>query len=225
MPASTCAPIARPLFPAVTRFPPAGETDSVARGTHRAHGTKARLAVAEVLRMHVEDVAVRDRPRLCAIGSSDGLAGGGRWIRTLGPRHERAGFCCGRRIAGPTGAAKKGCFLCGTDGSNPSPSSRESVSRPHPRSRVENPGFPRGCARLAWRRGRQRRAGLSNSRQTAAIFQYRRAADVVGENATPIPTKLGLPRFNVRQIFEFGSGSGKAEHGALIVPRERQTGG
>src|SRR5258707_5408741 len=34
---------------------------------------------------------------------------------------------------------------------------------------------------------------------------------------TPIPTKSGLPRFNVRQIFEFGSGSGKAEHGALIV--------
>jgi len=56
-----------------------------------------------------------------------------------------------------------------------------------------------------------------------AIFQYRSAADVVGENPTPIPTKSGLPRFNVRQIFEFGSGSGKAEHGALIVPSERQT--
>src|ERR1700756_1830027 len=26
-----------------------------------------------------------------------------------------------------TGAAKKGCFLCGTDGSNPSPSSAESL--------------------------------------------------------------------------------------------------
>ena len=55
------------------------------------------------------------------------------------------------------------------------------------------------------------------------IFQYRSAADVVGENATPIPTKSGLPRFDVRQIFEFGSGSGKAEHVALIVPSERQT--
>src|ERR1700680_477195 len=44
-----------------------------------------------------------------------------------------------------------------------------------------------------------------------AIFQYRSAADVVGENPTPIPTKSGIPRFNVRQIFEFGSGSGKAE--------------
>jgi hypothetical protein len=49
------------------------------------------------------------------------LAAGGRWIRTIGPRHERADFCCGRRIAGPNGGAKKGCFLCGTDGSNPSP--------------------------------------------------------------------------------------------------------
>src|SRR5882757_10603092 len=46
----------------------------------------------------------------------------------------------------------------GTEGSNPSPSSRESVSLPHPLSKVENPGFPRGCARLAWRAGRQRRA-------------------------------------------------------------------
>ena len=56
-----------------------------------------------------------------------------------------------------------------------------------------------------------------------AIFQYRSAADVVGENPTPITTKSGIPRFDVRQIFEFGSGSGKAEHGALIVPSERQT--
>ncbi len=29
-----------------------------------------------------------------------------------------------------TGAAKKGCFLCGTDGSNPSPSSGESSANP-----------------------------------------------------------------------------------------------
>src|SRR6478736_2987489 len=29
-----------------------------------------------------------------------------------------------------TGAAKKGCFLCGTDGSNPSPSSGESAAKP-----------------------------------------------------------------------------------------------
>jgi hypothetical protein len=36
----------------------------------------------------------------------------------------------------------------GTEGSNPAPSSGESVSRPKPLSYVENPGFPRGCARL-----------------------------------------------------------------------------
>ena len=39
------------------------------------------------------------------------LPAGGRWIRTVGPRHERAGFCCGRRIAGPNGGSQKGLFL------------------------------------------------------------------------------------------------------------------
>src|ERR1700732_1905452 len=39
------------------------------------------------------------------------LSPGGRWIRTIGPRHERAGFCCGRRIAGPNGGSQKGVFL------------------------------------------------------------------------------------------------------------------
>ena len=34
----------------------------------------------------------------------------------------------------------------GTEGSNPSPSSGESVSLPQPLSKVENPGFPRGFA-------------------------------------------------------------------------------
>jgi hypothetical protein len=34
------------------------------------------------------------------------------------------------RIAGTNGAAKKGCFLRGTDGSNPSPSSGESAANP-----------------------------------------------------------------------------------------------
>jgi hypothetical protein len=38
-------------------------------------------------------------------------------------RHERAGFSCGRRIAGPSAGSQKGLFFCGTDGSNPSPSS------------------------------------------------------------------------------------------------------
>src|ERR1700730_877582 len=39
------------------------------------------------------------------------LPAGGRWIRTIGPRHERGGFCCGRRIAGPNGGSQKGLFL------------------------------------------------------------------------------------------------------------------
>ena len=40
-----------------------------------------------------------------------------------------------------TGAAKKGCFLCGTDGSNPSPSSGESTANltsSHARSRLKD---------------------------------------------------------------------------------------
>ena len=59
-------------------------------------------------------------------------------------------------------------FSRGTGSSNPSPSSRQSVSRPHPLSNVENPGFPRGCARLASRPGRQRRAGCFDIARTGA---------------------------------------------------------
>src|SRR6266404_499335 len=89
----------------------------------------------------VEFVAGRRRPRrwrtptvIDGIAPENqvrtGLPAGGRWIRTIGPRHERAGFCCGRRIAGPNGGSQKGCFLCGTDSSNPSPSSGESATNP-----------------------------------------------------------------------------------------------
>src|SRR6202521_4439963 len=52
----------------------------------------------------------------------------------------------------------------GTDGSNPLSSSGESVSLPELLSRVENPGFPRGCARLAWATG---------SAETRRVFQDR----------------------------------------------------
>jgi hypothetical protein len=44
-----------------------------------------------------------------------------------------------------------------TGGSSPS-SQFASLTTGHPRSRVENPGFPRVCGRLVWRRDRQRRA-------------------------------------------------------------------
>src|SRR6516162_2239445 len=40
---------------------------------------------------------------------------------------------------------------------------RESVSRPKPLSYVENPGFQRGCARLAWRFRRRDRLGFCRS--------------------------------------------------------------
>src|ERR1700732_1969922 len=56
-----------------------------------------------------------------------------------------------------------------------------------------------------------------------AIFQYRSAAEVVHENAAPVPTKLGLLRGERAWIFEFGSGLSKAEHDPLIVPGTRHT--
>src|SRR6266404_5971347 len=70
----------------------------------------------------VEFVAGRRRPRrwrtptvIDGIAPENqvrtGLPAGGRWIRTIGPRHERAGFCCGRRIAGPNGGSQKGLLL------------------------------------------------------------------------------------------------------------------
>src|SRR6266850_1617632 len=59
-----------------------------------------------------------------------------------------------------TGKPRKASFvLRGTKGSNPSPSSGESVSLPELLSSVENLGFPRGCAGWLGDRGGQRRAG------------------------------------------------------------------
>jgi hypothetical protein len=87
--------------------------------------------------------------------------GGGR----LAPSFANGGSNAGRS-RGPDNKARRGR---GTEGSNPSPSSGQSVSLPQPLSSVENPGFPRGCARLAWGLGSQRRAGLSIARQPAGI--------------------------------------------------------
>jgi len=71
-----------------------------------------------------------------------------------------ANFVFGREAwKGPQGTIPTVSTSSGTDGSNPAPSSGESVSLPELLSSVENPGFPRGYARLAWRPGRQRRAG------------------------------------------------------------------
>jgi hypothetical protein len=50
-----------------------------------------------------------------------------------------------------------------------------------------------------------------------AIFQYRSG------NATTVRTKLGVSGALARVVFEFGSGSSKAEHDPLVVPGKRQT--
>ena len=72
-----------------------------------------------------------------------------------------------RRAEKQTSASELPFLYGGTDGSNPLPSSGQSVSLPHPLSRVENPGFPRGCARLAWRPDRRDARDVSISRQPA----------------------------------------------------------
>jgi hypothetical protein len=86
-------------------------------------------------------------------------------------------------------------LLRGTEGSNPAPSSRESVSLRTHFQRSKTPAF-RTAVRgwLGDRVGRDAQ-GVSISRQLAAIsrraiFQYRSAADWVGKNAMPVPTKL-----------------------------------
>src|SRR5215831_1920636 len=66
-----------------------------------------------------------------------------------------------------TGAAKKGCFLCGTDGSNPAPSSRQSVSRGISPSCIEKPAVAAACAGSPRRHSRQRRARLITITPTA----------------------------------------------------------
>jgi hypothetical protein len=136
-----------------------------------------------------------------------------------------------------TGQSQKCPPPRGTEGSNPSPSSGESVSRGTLSLRVKNPGFPRGCAGLRSRRGRQRPEGAHQHRTNPqqylcrAIFQYRISGDAVATSyrvkvARPVP-KPGRASSRLRDAggsCELGSGSSKAERGPLIVPAERQTG-
>jgi hypothetical protein len=82
----------------------------------------------------------------------------------------------------------------GTEGSNPSPSSRQSVSRPHPRSKVDNPGFPRGCARPAWRPGRQRRAGCFDIAPTGGNI----SVGPYSSTAVPLMGSARMPRGSQR---------------------------
>ena len=81
----------------------------------------------------------------------------------------------------------------------PVPSSRQSVSRPHPLSKVENPGFPRGCARLAWRPGRQRRAGCFDIAPTGGNIS-------VGPYSSTAVPLMGLARMPRRSQRTRGSG-------------------
>jgi hypothetical protein len=74
-----------------------------------------------------------------------------------------------------TGQSQKCPPPRGTEGSNPSPSSRESVSPRSLSSWVKNPGFPRGCARLRSRCGRQRAAGpahIAPTRSNISVGPY-----------------------------------------------------
>ena len=99
--------------------------------------------------------------------------------------------CRRLRLATPRRAFRRS----GTDGSNPVPSSGESVSLPELLSRVENPGFPRGCARLAWRPGRQRRAGwvkIAPSGGKISVAPYSSTAvPLMGLARMPRPHKVG----------------------------------
>ena len=93
------------------------------------------------------DQAVEREFAAAPAGANSGSLITRRWREmdsNLRSRHERAGFCCGRRIAEPSAGSQKGGFFCGTDGSNPSPSSRQSVSLPQPLLKVENPAFRAG---------------------------------------------------------------------------------
>ena len=124
-------------------------------------------------------------------------------------------------------AGETNSFTGGTDGSNPPSSSGESVSLPELLSRVENPGFPRGCARLGWPPGRQRRAGCFKIAPTGgniSVAPYSSTAvPLMGSARMPRPHKVGRsPRLIVRWIAALGPGSIKAEHDPLIVPGKRQ---
>jgi len=90
---------------------------------------------------------------------------------------------------------------------------------------------PRLSARVCsvgWRPGRQRRAECFDIAPTGgniSVAPYSSTAVplMACENATPIATTRGSG-LNVKQIFEFASGSSEAERDPLIVPGKRQTG-
>ena len=101
-----------------------------------------------------------------------------------------------------------------------SPGAAVEVREPRLFARLCAAGLATGSAetRKVFQDGANRREYLCR-----AIFQYRSAADGVGENATPVPIKSGRPpSLIVRWISALGPGSTKAQHDPLIVPGKRQ---
>ena len=95
--------------------------------------------------------------------------------------------------------SENGCFVCGTDGSNPSPSSGQSVSLPLRFRRPRTWAFRAAVGGWVGAWVARDAQGASRSHQPAAylcraIFQYRSAAEVISENAAPVPTKSGSSR-------------------------------
>jgi hypothetical protein len=92
----------------------------------------------------------------------------------------------------------------GTNSSNPSPSSGESVSREISPSHVEKPGFSRRCAGWSRQRGRERRAWRGEMAPTGGNVS-------VGPNSSTAAWMRAV-------AYSSGSGKGKAKHGTLIAP-------
>jgi hypothetical protein len=162
-----------------TRLPPASPS--------APHNTALPLpATAQVILRYLSSVATYSGTDGSNLASSSGESGANRnWPAGTSRSSAEAG---------------SGAILHrGTDGSNPSPSSRQSVSRPHPLSKAENPGFPRGCARPAWRPGRQRRAGCFDIAPTGGNIS-------VGPYCSTAVPLMGLARMPRRSQRTRGSG-------------------
>jgi hypothetical protein len=132
-------------------------------------GTAYRFNVYHIMQVDEPGAAVPGRAR----GSVIGPGRPGLLTARLPHRKGRPGTL-------ERGSLEKNCPLRGTEGSNPSPSSRESVSRGTLSSWVKNPGFLRGCAGLR-SRGRQRAAG------PADIAPTRGNISVGPYSSTPFP--------------------------------------
>jgi hypothetical protein len=118
-----------------------------------ARGTSCQRRL-EPLRLVGASEGPRVRTSLSAASHTNSIMATRRGCRDNRPRH----------TGGRRGARNQSRSPRGTGSSNPSPSSRQSVSRPHPLSKVENPRLSaRVCA-----------AGLATgSAETRRVFRYR----------------------------------------------------